>query len=278
MRAPYIIAIFVALILPNSTYAAESEFISVDPSIQSIILAHVNPQRPKNTIVKITKHMALKMDDLFEPMRTKTQSFIDYTVLDNGLIANVDSFSSTTGNLSGISQSITLCGLIDIVSQSSSNFEKRLTSIFPLGKIFIQFGIKTNEDFAAASRIVAFETNAANLCTPTIGSEFSYRIEMENSLKTTSFLGGTKKSRSTFEYICRAGKVMQSASQLLTSLTGDSLSVTCETTPSQSNKVKFEYAYLIDSGLFLIVSQETGSVTMKMNYSDAEYSPHLQLQ
>lgn len=248
--------------------ADESE-LALDPEIQAKVLLHVRAVRPKNPLTSYASTQELDHKMNF------TKKYVDQrsnlTVLENGLIGSAGSVNHRSGEASGAGRAITLCGLVPLVAESSSTTESSVGTVLPIGNIFVPFGIKTNTDFNNRVKLVSLEASISSLCNPQPGVEFTYKTETEVVIKTSGVFSRTTRVKRTEAASCKTAAATKPASELLPSLQGTYLPVSCDVTLTNGAIRHIEYAFLIDSAFYLTAESTTELQRTKIQYTEASY-------
>ena len=192
-----------------------------------------------------------------------------YARQDSGLWAVLSSGTFTSGAGGGTMQSLSLCGLVTLVSTMSATTYNDLTAAIPIGKIFVPFGMRSSIDQSRRQRVTNLETDA-NVCAPAPSTDFSYRTETEVLSSTSGLLRLSNSTKRDEHFACKVNAESIPASKIFPSLRGDSLRVTCERTAGWGGKITREYAFLKDAALYVLLS-ETGEVQVtQVQFKDAE--------
>jgi hypothetical protein len=191
--------------------------------------------------------------------------------LQNGLTGAQTSAVMDGGKAVGSGSSLSLCGLIGLLSESKSSTDTSTTTALPAGKVFLPFAIKSSVDFSRRGRLVGLETSASSLCEPASGVEFTLKTEEELIVKTSGLFGGTKEIKRVRESRCRTSADVKPASLIGEPLVGDYREVQCETVDGNGRTSKTRYAYLIASSFYLPIEEINDVQTTSIRYPIASY-------
>jgi len=186
-----------------------------------------------------------------------------YALQNNGLWA-----TATTGSMSGVGSAgsavtseISLCGLLSLAGMTQAASEVPVLPTLP-------GPITATENLTWRSRTTALQTASPNICSPTSGSAFSLRAVIEEYRKGTVL--ALTRSR-TVELACNVGAEAKPASRLAGWFRGAALAVHCTRTTNAEDREQLEYAFLIDSGLYVLLAQTGGVQSSKMHFDRADY-------
>lgn len=246
----------------------------LDPAVQQAVVSQLKDYRPRSSIAALSITREIHNVGNFGKL-VYYKSRVAYARQDNGLIATVGSGGAAEGGSSGSGRSLTLCGLVTLLSTSASTNDSNATSAVPVPKLFVPFGLASQVDIGMRIRVTEFEADTDHICTPAPGSTFSYRAEREVSVKTTGLFVHTTIGAGSVEIFCQVGDAPRAASDFGSGLRGDALTVSCDHVTTTGSKRTSEYIYLDEAGLYLQVSEgEPGDAqTTKVRYDGVEYEP-----
>ena len=227
------------------------------PSVQVALAAHQpSPLVPSQLF---TADMVVTIDHKgnFGRIDTSEQQQVFAWQADGRLVfKSTGVYKTPDGSISVLtSNSSSLCGLVPILNESSTKNDSRLTTVAPVGGLFVPLGFSSKSHIASRERLVRFSTSAANLCKPTPGASFTYQAIREEQRKVENSVHSSNKLHTHSESVsCKIGSVEQSARALNPSLAGNYLSVSCSYSDPSKPTRKSEFAYLLASGIYLPVS------------------------
>lgn len=168
-----------------------------------------------------------------------------------------------------------LQGLVPLATVTEVAVELDTTSVVPIGKVFLPFGIKSSIKSGGNTSVNQLSGELEKMTAPTPGVKFPVDYAWDaNVVSTTSGLfGGTKASSFSFsvKQICTADKESE-ASTLHARLQGKYRKVTCDGTLSNGATRSEEYAFLVDSDLYLLLSTTTNGRTDRYTIAEVEYA------
>ena len=259
-----------AIELSERTAQESDELLTLHPSIQARITALLKDYRPKSTAIKLTNREEIRHVGNFGKL-VYAEHDTRYVLQDSGLWANVAIGGFTDGASSGIGRSLSLCGLITVLMASNAVSNFKSTSAVPFGKVFVPFGIGSSMGTERRVRVKALEAATDNICSPSPGARFTYRYDSEGEVKMTGLFGSTISTPSVVTATCQAAPELRPAKELVASLRGDYLPVSCDTSPKPGRSTKVEHAFLIDPGIYVPLSAVMDIQTTKVQYRSAEY-------
>lgn len=263
---------FLGAILMSSPVVADESELTLSQDVQAKVLLHVPAVHPKNPLTSYASTQELDHKMNFTKKYVDTRS--NLTVLENGLVGSDGSVNHRSGDASGAGHTMTLCGLVPLVGESSSTTTSTVGTVLPVGNVFVPFGLKTNVDFNNRVKLVVLEASIPSLCSPQFGTEFTYKTETEVVVKTSGVFGRTTQVKRTETASCKTAAASKLASELLPSLLGMYLPVSCDVTLTNGAKKHVEYAYLIDSAFYLLTEATTDLQRTKIQYVEASYAQH----
>lgn len=265
-------AVGILLVLLQATLpasAADEDVLSLEGTAQSALLAALHEYKPKMIITKVAERQEIDHRGNFGKLMYIDRS-ATYSLQDNGLWAIAVVGTSSTG--SGASLKLSLCGLVTLIQTAAGTSSWETPSVVPFKKLFLPFGIRSTLDTNIRIRLKSFETSAKNICAPTSGSQFTYRMDTERQLKTSGPFGGGKVVNHTYDVHCSVGRELKPASEISSSLRGGALPVVCESTAGTGEKIASEYAFLQESGLYVMLTESTDIQTSRVAYKDVQYT------
>ena len=191
---------------------------------------------------------------------------------ESGLWAIVGAGNFTSGAAAGFSQTLSLCGLITLLTTTNSTTKLETNTPIPFGKLFLPFGIRTSIGVGTRVRVADLRTDYEDICSPIPGTKFTYHIENEAQVKTTGLFGRSTQVSAKIDVLCQVSSSVVQAKEINPGMRGDYLLVSCEGTAHSGQKSKTDYAFLIEPGVYLILSTGGGAQTTKVQYKTVDYS------
>lgn len=179
-----------------------------------------------------------------------------YRTIENGLHHVEGAGGFRKAQAGGSVTSLSLCGLLPLVSVSqSSTTTKGFVRV-------IGIGIHTSStvSFANRSRMIRLETSAPSLCGITPGQHFTYRVDAE---LTRRIEGDYTRDRTIEEVVngplvtCTAGPDIQPASSIAPQLVGDYIPVECVTQDAKNRPSSTQLAYLASYRFYLVMASKS---------------------
>jgi hypothetical protein len=238
--------------------AAETIELRVPLSVEAIAIAHANQDKALNPLIKkINLISTFKMRDFFKEIKIDTEVKSDYSLMENFLISNTETFFSEKNGTKGISVSVSVCGLFNILSTSVSGFDSDSTTVLPLRGRSIYLNSKSLKNMNASSIATDLKIEGVNICKPHVGDEFGWEVSYENN----RYVDGDKKisPNSKVKTKCTVGNEVLPSSLLFNKLGGNYLQVTCENSIGRS----LTYAYLINERIYFLLENTNGTSSFK---------------
>jgi hypothetical protein len=189
-----------------------------------------------------------------------------YRAQDNGLWSVVSQGSNTMTGPGGVGESLSLCGLVTLLSVGHGQEVRTVPTLVPVGPVFLPFSIRSTNDATFRRRVIAFQTDAPAICNPAPGSRFSYAIEIEQAFRTSGMFGANVGATLGYRDACEVGAA-RPAREIDPALPGQGMLVTCnrvmaKTGQSGTNR----FVFLPDVGLFLDLDSVTKDATHRVRY------------
>ena len=173
-----------------------------------------------------------------------------------------------------IRRALTLQGLVPLATVTEIAREYDASSVVPLGKSFFSYSVTRDLKANGTTNSTALSGDLAQLVAPAVGSRFSFEQSWDaQSMVTTSGLfGGTKTSTSSFtlKQTC-AVEEERDAAVLHRNFQGKYMPVNCEGKLSNGALRIDQYAFLVDSAVYLLLSSATNGNVDKYTIADVEY-------
>jgi hypothetical protein len=272
MKVAACVGISAAAMFSFLASAQDAGEFSLPPEIQEKVVAHAKTERQLQPLGSYA--MVLEVDNKANFNKVYVDARRNLVRLENGLIGIVGSSALRNGKSQGSGRELSLCGFIALLTESGSTSDTSTTTAIPIGKQFVQFGMKSAVDFSRRFRLVSFDTSVPSVCNPVPGSEFTYKAETEYTIKTVSQFLGTRTSsgRRTDAGTCRVSNEVEPAAKINPALQGEALTVTCETETGAGRKDSTKRVFLREAGLYLTTEQMEGGMQHTFyQYSDVSY-------
>lgn len=237
----------------------------LDAGVQDQALKLLKDYRPRVRQLKLTEvHEIKSAGNLGKTVQENRQAL--YAKQDSGLWAITGTGGAADGSGAGVSQTLSLCGLVPLLNvvDSSSKVDMQVTA----GKL-PPFTIPHSLDVLRRNQVKALRTQNADLCSPAPGASFGYQMENEHQIKAGRRTAGSNVSQ---DVSCHVGASAAPAATLAPGLRGDYLPVSCEGTMPSGAKNSWKYAYLRDAGLYLLLEEGLRFQTTKVQYKAVEYT------
>lgn len=192
-----------------------------------------------------------------------------FTPLDSGLLQVEASSGFRQAEATGRVTSISLCGLVSLLSVSQSSTTSK--GLIPVNGIGILISTSSTVKIAAKSRVTHLESSSASICNISAGETFALEFDRETTRavegkfirdKTTQTTGSSALS-------CAVSKTADPASRIAPFLTGDALTVTCESFDAKKRPVMTRYSYLTEYRHYLPIADQSKWQRSETAYSTA---------
>jgi hypothetical protein len=265
MKQKHALVSAVLLLLGIPAQAQEDQFL-LAPEILQKMETHVPSQRPSRPIAGYIAVEEIDHKTNFKKVYVDVRRQL--YVLESGLLGSESVSAFREQESQGGTRGVSLCGLVGLIAESASS----MTNTVPLlvGKVFLPNGLKSTVDFNNRMRLVGFDASVPSVCAPVPGSQFTYRTEAEVTRRTSGVFTRTNTSRETVAGSCAVGNERQAASKLHPALQGDYLTVSCDT-ETGGKKYKTNYAFVLDSGMYLMTQRSGEWQTSILQYTDVRY-------
>jgi hypothetical protein len=253
------------LLLSIPAQAQEDQFL-LAPEVLQQMAAQVPGQRPSRPIAGYTAIEEIDHKTNFNKVYVDVKR--QFFVLENGLLGSESVSAFREQESQGSTRGVSLCGLIGLIAESASTMQNTVPLV--VGKFFLPNGLKSTVDFNNRMRLVGFDASVPSVCAPMPGSQFTYRAEAEVTRRTSGVFTRTSTSRETVAGSCAVGNERQAASKLHPGLQGDYLTVSCDT-ETGGKKYKTNYAFVLESGVYLMMQRSGEWQTSSLQYTDVRY-------
>jgi len=255
--------------LANSQDQSDQPFV-VSEAVEGKLLTLTREYRPKSVISSVGRSAETTINA--SPARSNVAEAFSTQVLQrNGLWATEFESKTSGTNTNGRSFSLSLCGLITVVTTGVASTVQDAVTVLAKGKLFLPFGFRTTTGFTRMVRVTSLDTSTPSVCSPLPGTEFSYRLKTEVTTKTSGFAGRTQTSTQDEYVFCKVSADERPANQLVAQLRGTFVDVTCEHKIGANPPVQRDFIYLRDSGMYLMVALKESWGHSKITYKDVQY-------
>src|SRR5919198_1275291 len=176
-----------ALTFSQVALAAEEAALVLDPSVQEKLAPLLRNYKPSKPIASSVEIREINNKGNFGTLTYYERQAV-YARQESGLWAVLSTGRFTASGSAGSAQSVSLCGLVTLLSATAGKMVFDNSGVVPIGKHFVPFGIKSSVDTGRRLRVTAVEFDTPNICAPAPGAEFKYRIETEVQTKTSGLL------------------------------------------------------------------------------------------
>jgi hypothetical protein len=174
-------------------------------------------------------------------------------------------------NGTGAQQLVSVCGMFEALAGTSTNATIDQTTIIPIGKAFVPFGMKTSFVTDSVARLSKLNVEPSGVCAPAPGAPFGYTTQTETQYKVSPGLGTSAKTVSvTIKGRCEVSDKMP-ANTLHRALRGEYLEVVCTGTNDAGKPLSRKFAYLIDSAFYVLLESKSEANQFKYTLADVEY-------
>jgi hypothetical protein len=262
-----VLLVLTALTLSSTLIVAEEESLVLDMSVQTKLSSLMKDYKPDKALTRTTERREINNRGNFGKLVYEQRRAI-YKRQGSGLWAVVS--TAALGTSSGSAESLSLCGLVTLLSAtvSTTSFDQMIS--IPSERLFGYFSIRHSIDWGRRLRVMSFETSANNICAPAPGAEFSYRVETEMEIKTSGLLGVTRVATGVDDFSCKVSAESRPAKEIFPSLRGDALFTSCERIAKSGAKAKLEFAFLRDAGVYLLLTEDANVQTTKVHYEEVQ--------
>ncbi len=166
-----------------------------------------------------------------------------------------------------------VCGLLDVLSEAQLHTRLRAKG----GDITGSTAFRTSNGYEGETtfrtRLDGLDAAGANLCRPAPGAAFSFvaRTTVQRDLKREGTPDMSKALSQSRKHRCVSGTDLQAAAALDPSLKGNYIKVSCDTQNEHGRDVKTDYAYLLESQMYLPLARTIGQGTVSYSYRAAVY-------
>lgn len=169
--------------------------------------------------------------------------------------------------------SVSLCGLVQLLTEQSASGTSQRTTAVPAAGVSLPITFDIKNQSSARYRLRTFEASTPNVCTPTPGMAFSYKLTAELQRKHSNNTYSSNKLHELSEAVtCSVAAEPKPSSALSPSLRGNYLEVTCLHTEPEKAVRSSNLAFLQQSGLYLPIKLQLNEYqTNTSRYSEPRY-------
>jgi hypothetical protein len=192
-----------------------------------------------------------------------------YERLDNGLWG-VTLVITVRGAV--IRRQLTLQGMLPLATVSEIDRDYDVNSFVPFGPSIVAFGVTKNLKANGSTNTTSLSGDLERLVAPAQGTAFSFEHAWEANVTTPGVFGGTRSTSLSLglQQKCVAEKEGE-ANTLHEKLRGKFLLVRCEGKLNNGSARSDEFAYLPESGVYVLLGSSTNGNTDRYTIADVEY-------
>jgi hypothetical protein len=181
--------------------------------------------------------------------------------------AHVSMSPASADSASGLSKSVTVCGLVPVLVESASAMNAQFTTA--VGGAPFGFSSSTQ----ASTRLRLSKLSASSdFCSPKLGSEFTIHAESQYQRKSkTSIFSGNIQRTLVEDTTCTVASEYGDGKSLHPAIKGDYVSVSCRTEGGLRDPRSTRYAYLVDMGVYALLEEVTDWQTGKASFQTVQY-------
>lgn len=191
------------------------------------------------------------------------------------LMPNIWGIRSVSKVKNGASQgvSISICGIIELVGNASSEINFETTVSVPINKMFTSFGIRVNVNgtLSGKAKNLILGEGSKKICTPTPGDIFSYELRTDSVSKNSSPFVSNRTHSNTFRMRCTVGEA-KPMTEIVAGQSGTYLPVACSGTNLTTNmQTTANYAFVQAAGLYINLNREINTFRSTVALSSLIY-------
>jgi hypothetical protein len=247
----------------------------IPDALSTELSSKVSREPVQSRMLSLSKTLTLDNKGNFGTLAYTNQQQL-FSFRQDGLlqVQTTGSFQGPGGSSKIIDQTLSLCGLVPVLGEAAGLSNSALTTAAPAGAAFLPLNFSLSLQSATRRRLSRFEANPSNLCQPTPGMEFSLQMESEVQSKANGQVYSSNKQFTLTEQAkCKVSPDLFPASNLNSSMRGQYLAVSCAYTADPSNDRKVEYAFLLASGMYVVLGEVAKWQTDKARYESVKYQP-----
>lgn len=235
--------------------------LTVEPSVREV--ASTGAPQPKSPL----KRAKFSMETTARPNAQAWEVESRYQRIGDGIWGVTSTLKRSGGT--GAQQLVSVCGMFEALAVGSSNATIDQSTVIPMGKIFVPFGMKTSFATESVARLSKLKVEPNGLCAPAPGASFAYTTQTETQYKVSPGLG-MKTVSVTINGRCEVSDRMP-ATALHPTLRGEYLEVRCSGTNDAGKPLSRKYAYLIDSAFYILLETKSEANQFRYTVADIEY-------
>jgi hypothetical protein len=174
------------------------------------------------------------------------------------------------GASTGAGESLSLCGLVTLLSAGHGTDEGDAVERAPLDDTFPPFGLRISAAAAQHQRVSSFKTDARAICAPAPGGQFSYAVESETVLSATDGSDETRTVDGSYADTCVVADETRPAGTFDKALKGPALLVLCDRAEKSGRRLTARFVFLTEVGLYLSLGEASADVTRTTRYETVE--------
>ncbi len=255
---------------PNKKTEKDIELV-ISSDLETSIRSHNLTRSTSDVIINLGQVFSIKNKGDFGKIHLIDQSVaFDWT--GDGLLAAVMTGSARVGANSGMAKVKSLCGLVTLLSESSSDAAQNTSSAVQAGNGALFFGFSLNTKSSYKARVVNFSTNSENICSPKASESFTFQALREENRRTeVNRIFSSKFEEINLQATCSVGQASLPASGIHASIRGEYLPVTCVYTENGKQNRTEDLAFLVSSGIYIAINSKTKYQTNAIRYEAVEY-------
>lgn len=191
-----------------------------------------------------------------------------FELLDNRLVGITETLPTRNSQ----ARSLTLQGIIDLVWTMEVLTSGETVIPLPGGKAFLPFGVSRTIKTSLVRTTSLLSGDLPILVTPAPETPFSYEHTIDNELSRKGLLSLTSSFRIETKVTCRV-KAAAEATLIHPKLLGTYLPVTCDGKDPEGPPFSRDFAYLVDSQLYILLSLTSRGRRETYKITDVEYAP-----
>jgi hypothetical protein len=238
--------------------------LTVEPSIKTVVDL-LEPSAPRYALHRVKFLMEMVSRANVQPSEIDSR----YLAISDGLWGVMSTLQRSNGT--GAQQVVTVCGIFDALSATTSTFTLDQNTVLPIGKIFVPFGMKTNFSTDSVARMVKLDVNPNVACRPAPNTSFDFSTQTETQYKTSPSVASSVKTISVSAKGRCSVSEKRSAASLSPNLRGEYLDVTCTSMNDTGKSLTRRFAYLSDSALYLLLETKSDANQFKYSVLSVEY-------
>ena len=248
---------------PSLTLAAGQgdAILTVDPSVRDT-LASLHAA----TVLHKVKRIKMLLEI---PSSKSSETETWYEPLGQGLWGAITVLRRVDG--AGVQQHLTVCGMFDAISTSTRKVSQELTASMPIAKVFVPFTIKTDMAVDSSAKLTKLVVDPTTICLPAPGAAFAFQTSTARQLRASPSVDSAPRTFTVgIAEQCKASERLP-ASSLAADLRGDYLDIICAGATDSGHATTKRFAFLLDSGIYLLLEEKTEAGEGKYTILSVEY-------